>query len=121
MARVIYGGAQRGGAGMGEDFSTVRAARWQRSSPERGVPAPKGHYSLRFLVHKDQKAEELLTVRGIGRGGGTVVPAGRSLGGVQSDLEEKTLQRSVQRGPGLMIQWEDPRRSCGVRRGVSRA
>ena len=39
-------------------------------------------------------------MRGIGRGGGAAVPAGRSLGGVQSELEEKTLPRSVQRGSG---------------------
>ena len=69
MARVIYGGAQRGGAGMGEDFSTARAARRQRSSPERGVPAPKGRYNLRYLAHKDQKAEEVLT--GLGNEGRT--------------------------------------------------
>ena len=61
MARVIYGGAQRGGAGMGEDFSTARAARRQRSSPERGVPAPKGRCNLRYLAQKDQEAEEVLT------------------------------------------------------------
>ena len=69
MARVIYGGAQRGGTGMGEDFSTARAARRQRSSPERGVPAPKGRYSLRYIAHKDQKAEKVLT--GLGNEGRT--------------------------------------------------
>jgi len=61
MARVIYGGAQRGGAGMGKDFSTARVARQQRSSPERVVPAPKGRYSLRYLAQKDQEAKEVLT------------------------------------------------------------
>ena len=100
------------------------ARSWRRSGVGlAGVRPPKGRYGLRRTVQRKRGIGVVLTVHGIGRGGGIVVPAGRSLGGVQSELEEKTLQRSVQRGSGP----DDPMgrstpvlRGCGGGEGCSR-
>ena len=50
VACVVHWRARTGGAGLGTGSSTARAARWPRSSPERGAWAPRARQGLRDLA-----------------------------------------------------------------------